>query len=435
MAFVSFIKTPEPKNNSGVPITNVMRAYEPISYILRYDNTAFALPPRASVEILINGVAFGSAKDITPVLVSAPNYDFTIDVSDRIQEYMDSYNALPDVREYRLLATPASDEQNAYFQKKASFAIRVTFYVSSGAGNVYQPDGEPPTLSNNLFAINARGNTESLTTLAIFTNPSTSRRYLTNAPLVQSIRLNDSYYLSYWCAKTEAAKQVAKIETYDNANVLIDTAYYDLAASGNIDRVRTIPVGATDINVTASSFFIGGVGISINGAVSRYTIQIGNYDVPTLTFTAQFVEIEFVIDKNRCDYVRVFFLNELGGMDAINFKYGKEQDADEVTFTQYRQNQNGLMRYEKRGATQLETQRQRTLSLRDDASGDILFWYAELSSSPLIAAEYNPNPKSLNSARRAMVLANSPVILYRTSELQSYQLDLLYSNINTSQNN
>lgn len=133
--------------------------------------------------------------------------------------------------------------------------------------------------------------------------------------------------------------------------------------------------------------------------------------------------------------MRVFFLNELGGMDAINFKYGKEQDADEVTFTQYRQNQNGLMRYEKRGATQLETQRQRTLSLRDDASGDILFWYAELSSSPLIAAEYNPNPKSLNSARRAMVLANSPVILYRTSELQSYQLDLLYSNINTSQNN
>ena len=435
MAFVSFIKTPEPKNNLGVPITNVMRAYEPISYILRYDNTGFSIPPRASVEILINGVVFGSPKDIAPVLVSGTDYDFTIDVSDRIQEYMDSYNALPDVREYKLLPTPAPNEQNAYFQKEASFAISVTFYVSSGAGNAYQPDGEPPTLSNNLFAINARGNTESLTTLSIFTNPSTSRRYLTNAPLVQSMRLNDSYYLSYWCEKTEAAQQVAKIETYDNLNVLIATAYYDLAAAGNIDRVRTIPVGAADINATTSSFFIGGTSIAISGAVSRYTIQVGSYDILSSTFTAQFIQREFVIDKNQCDYVRVFFLNELGGMDAINFKYGKEQDIDEVKFTQYRQNQNGLMRYENRGATQLETQRQRTLSLRDDASGDILFWYAELSSSPLIAVEYNPNPKSFFSVRRAVVLANTPTILYRTNDPQFYQLDLLYSNINTSQNN
>lgn len=437
MPFIQFTRTPEPKNNLGAPVTDLVRAYEPLVYEFQYSNGANPLPPRASVTILINGAAFGVAKDISPVSSAGAVYTFKLDVADRVQEFMDSENMLKDVREYELLATPSASSQNAYFQKQVNFSISIAFFISAGTGSSYISDGAANTLSGNLYAINARGNTEGVLTLLGFTAPTsaTTRRYLTNAPITQGIRLKDSYYLSYWCDKAEGVTQVARIITYNSAGVATLTTYYDLSAAGTINRVRTIPIGPDDINATSSSFFIGGIAATIDATVAYYTVRVGSYNTGTAVFTPQFIELTFALDFSNCDYVRAYFLNALGGLDAINFDYNQSQDVEDVTFTQYRRNQDALIRFERRGAVQLETQRRRTILLRDNVSGGIIEWYRELSSSPLIAIEYNPNPKSSLSVRRAVVLSGSPKIIYQTTEAFVFELELEYSNINTSQNN
>ncbi len=436
---MAFTKDPQPKDEFDSPITNLVRAYEPLIYEATFDNVGYTIPPRASIQLNINGFDFGSPKDITPISNVGTLYTFRFDIADRVQEFMDNQASLIPFTGYiRTTPPPNLDESSPFYQKVCNFQVFATFYVASGGGGAYQASGTPEE-SVKLYAINARANQESTLTLLPFVAPTIAakRRYLTNSPSLQALRRNDSYYLSYWCAGSEGANQAAKIKAYNDAGALLQTGYYELdeADVSRLNRVRMIPVGAANINTTLTAQFIGGNRVTINGAVARYTVQVGTYDKINDIFTPQFQLRTFIIDNDACDYVRVFFLNEYGGLDAYNFSYDNANDTEDITVAKYRKNVNTFPRFGDRGAVDLSASRQRNLSLFTNLSEQETAWLMELSSSVLIASEYNPNPRAATPLR-AMVLAGAPRVVYQSREedLIEYELPLAYAYLNQSQN-
>jgi hypothetical protein len=203
-------------------------------------------------------------------------------------------------------------------------------------------------------------------------------KWLTNAPLNQTICLEDSLFLN----TIHGDANFLRVQTFDSVGAVIDTGYLAFPASG-FDSQVALGVGPNEIRNT--TFTSGSVNID-NTSVASYQVTVGQGNAPfialseTYTFTLQ--------DCCLDDFERLHFLNRLGGTDAFTFKSlnvrsqtttsevaQKPLDWNSDTSQPHRLNDRGAFKLDSRAviSRQLET---------PPLEPNFADWLAELLSSP-----------------------------------------------------
>lgn len=135
-------------------------------------------------------------------------------------------------------------------------------------------------------------------------------QWLSNAPLNQTICLQDSLFLS----TIHGDANYLRVQTFDSSGVVIDTGYLVFPASGFNSQVA-LGVGPSEIRNT--TFTVGSINID-NSNVATYRLTVGQGTGPFIPLSQTFVFS--LIDCCLDDFDRLHFLNRLGGTDAFTFK-------------------------------------------------------------------------------------------------------------------
>lgn len=211
----------------------------------------------------------------------------------------------------------------------------------------------------------------------------TASKWLTTAPLNQTICLEDSLFLN----TIHGDANYLRVQTFDSSGLVIDTGYLLFPASGFNSQVA-LGVGPNEIRNT--TFTSGSVNIDASN-VASYRLTVGQGFAPFVALSETYVFT--LIDCCLDDFERLHFLNRLGGTDAYTFKSlnvrsqttTSEQAQKPLawnsdTATPHSINDRGSFKLDSRAVInrQLET---------TPLEPDFADWLAELLSSPEVYLE------------------------------------------------
>ncbi len=157
-------------------------------------------------------------------------------------------------------------------------------------------------------------------------------QFLTNAPDNLKIQSNERNYL-YGITDTSGDIYYMNITTFNSAGSQIDS--YQLPnpyqnVSTDVKKFFRVGVGAYNLNAISSGDYtyseFGNFPV-IGSNVAKYNIQMSKQD-GTVTSETRTYFVEDVCTKTEAQ--RLFFLNKLGGYDAITFKNKTKINADIV---------------------------------------------------------------------------------------------------------
>lgn len=208
---------------------------------------------------------------------------------------------------------------------------------------------------------------------------SASKKFLTNAPEFQYVQATDRAYLYYIDATLQAGRLAVK--SYNIAGSLLDT---DFIATGTAARCMKVGVGPADITEE-----LGDAGAWLT-SVAYYTVEVQTAGGTQLTEARRY-DLQTV-----CQYtpVRLHFMNRLGGFDAYNFtKVSRETFEHTIQTYQRSAGVPGASSYTFSASDALEpvymAESQPFLSVGSDWLSDEEYaWLLELTSSPIVYAEY-----------------------------------------------
>jgi len=178
-----------------------------------------------------------------------------------------------------------------------------------------------PAVSDSLFAriaVNAinpvislrngvveRDINDGLTEFTILDTVSTTRRFLTNQPKSLRIGRTDDAQLNYLTDQTPAwtvGTYAFRIETFDSTGASIAVTDFGIASGGT--ESQSIGIGTNNLGAT------------ITAATVKYEVTLFRTDVLTQLSET----LTYVIDDNcHRSNVRIFWLNEWGGVDSYTF--------------------------------------------------------------------------------------------------------------------
>lgn len=305
----------------GTNAIELTPANEPIIFILA-NNVANAV--QVSADIYINGsaTAIGSVYSDKRTLLFGGFYEFSIDVSAPIRDYL-------------------SHKLNAYgtggdiVDNLAQARINITFFEWRIVGGLLTQDAVNVDFSDTFVALNAVRQYNELRTLErnLFGSGTTENLALSNRPqLPKSVkmRLDESEYLGIYA---DSSTHYAVL-CYDSTGTLFRAGIRTLSAFTTHGGIRTnatrqIGVGAANINnTTFTSWFGGMTAPNIDDQVLFYFVYWG---IPVTPFGIELFQahngMKYSVGKSCADQLKRFhFMNSFGEFDSISFpKFTKLQ--------------------------------------------------------------------------------------------------------------
>jgi hypothetical protein len=345
-----------------MPSGDLLSIYAPISYELTAA-FAFGKPPIIKAQLYINGATYG--REITqPHYVISGDFKFRFDVSELLRTYAkneDTFNLGANTN-----VQPTADASNAGFAKRCTFYVVFVVWEGSGVNGIYEHTAITYT-SNSLLGLNIAANQYLDEQSIEYFGGALPTRFLTNAPMRQSMALNEKLFLSYF--NRGNSREGMRVQTFNSTGALMATVYYDIGqALNNAMRVRRLAVGTTDIALLTS--LVG---------VHYYTICI--VEDTTIPVPFVFTEIrEFFITKGECSKYSLLFLNALGADDVIRFK--DFQFTNTIEKEVYTANNPNYPTASARGLTVLNSRGSRKITLaKFGVVNRLLPWYYELQNT------------------------------------------------------
>jgi hypothetical protein len=223
-------------------------------------------------------------------------------------------------------------------------------------------------------------------------------QFLTNAPDNLKIQSNERNYL-YGITDTSGDIYYLNITTFDSSGAQIDSyklynQYQDV--STNARKFFRVGVGTYNFNDISSGDYayseFGNFPV-IGSNVAKYNVQTSKQD-GTVTSETRTYFVEDVCTKTEA--TRLFFLNKLGGYDAITFKNKTKINAD-ITRSNFKKpqgewvNSNSFVQGRaNRAVTQYDTNIKDTFTIVSDWLTEAQsVWLEELFTSPDVYVDKN----------------------------------------------
>lgn len=321
--------------NLGYPY----RAYQPLVYLVNI--TSVSNPPTCKAQLYVNGVAYGAAQTATHI-----DYDgglgafkFKFDATALLRDYTDNEETWGSLDAQTATVAPLPKEANTGYYKRMLFYFEFTEYIITPPDGTSEIGGS--VTSNVRQAINAKADTSSVSIYdyaGFF--PSL---FLTNAPRVgtksiKEIGLTQSDFLTYYSQGTNGRfLEMAEVTTYDDSGALIATYYINVdTAVADANRLRRVGFGPTNLNNTpALQFSTPPTFPIITDSVYFYEVRIvyvrkiGFVVLGDLTHYCRY----YLTDT--CEQLRVFYNNEFGSDDGLNFSLETTAETYENQQTGY----------------------------------------------------------------------------------------------------
>lgn len=223
-------------------------------------------------------------------------------------------------------------------------------------------------------------------------------QFLTNAPDNLKIQSNERSYL-YGITTTSGDIYYLNITTFDSTGAQIDSyklynQYQDV--STDVKKFFRVGVGTYNFNDISSGDYayseFGNFPV-IGANVASYNVQTSTQD-GTVTSETRTYYVESMCTKTQT--TRLYFLNKLGGYDAITFKNKTKINAD-ITRSNFKKPQGNWINSHAfeygqadRGVTQYDTNIKDTFTIVSDWLTDAQsVWLEELFTSPDVYVDRN----------------------------------------------
>lgn len=158
-------------------------------------------------------------------------------------------------------------------------------------------------------------------------------KFISNIPLVNTVRLEDEVYINFWNRDTDDGKYLYVVS--DNGTYTIENSYN---TTSNVNKFLTVGAGANNIlNTTDTVSVLTGSLPIIDSNTTSYSITIQNAGFLDMSET-----ITFNIDNtcNNFEIYRLMYLDELGSFLNVNFELDTKLDMD-VKKVEYLQHYGG----------------------------------------------------------------------------------------------
>lgn len=416
----------EPDN--GEP---VVRAYQPLIYRVQAD-------PMGINPIKLKATVYIGGQNVADFLVSHTDYDgvyyyFLVNIQAYIESYFKNDSTFTGYGSGNVNSfLPPDNVTTTAFLQRCDFQLELETQAADTVLGGYYGVGDN-VISNIQNAINAtmrdrdKANLSSEVTV-LPTNWLTNYKN-TNNSVVRISRLNEHISLCYYSVGD--SREGLRIRTYDVSGGLLQLGCIKLDQGfQTVQRVRRLLVGAVNINNTAALYW-NGAPVVIGNNVQRYTLEvIDNYTLPVnlqqqITKTAT-----VIINKDKCEGVKLWFLNAWGcdewiEFDIIGFDY-------EPTQTNYRANTDTFIRPNERGKTTLNSFAQRSVRLRKEYTENESEFnqLQELVNSPVLFLTY-PNSFLLN----AVTIREGSIAYEQRNSVNEIEFLIDFSNLDLSQTN
>lgn len=291
--------------------TRPLSVYREINYEATSDD---ATVKRMKAIIYVDGTAINANAPI----VQDPDYGetdvFTFDVHQIVKDHLS----------YDKQTIDAGDKQSTSNSMLPVF-MKFTEVVENVSNQLEDGASLTQTSTDEIYCINAK-QTEVEANLSAYELGS-SIGWLSDAT-TKWIGISESEYLDFCLVSTIGTNYQLNIKTYDEDDVLAQTATVSL---GSItDERSAIGVGVTNIN--AHTLTSGSQPLVTNG-IAYYVVKIETTVPVDVT-----EERRFNVDRSSCtNHTRVHFLNRLGGFDSFTFTKQHEEslEADAVSYDKY----------------------------------------------------------------------------------------------------
>ena len=270
----------------------------------------------------------------------------------------------------------------------------------------------------------------------IVNGPSTTTRFLTDAPSIRNIDSGQSAWLYYIVNEKLSAKKFL-INAYDDVDgqgTLLSSGFvtspYSIANNYDSQYWR-IAIGPHDIANIDPLLMTGSTPSTVLNGAKSYTIMLLNS-----TNGQQSEMVTFNLNQQCSKYepVRLHWLNRLGGIDSFNFNL-KSMNKTDVKRESYHQQHHTFTGYSydytkaSRGQTDYDVQMTEKLTVNTDYLTEAeSTWMNDLFTSPVVYQEVNNELIAMN------ITGNS--IQKKTSlndKLMQYTFELNYSLTNRRQ--
>ena len=213
------------------------------------------------------------------------------------------------------------------------------------------------------------------------------KKFLTNAPLTQSVRPGTNAWLHFMTDTNVIAKMVLK--TYDHSGTLLNTYSLtnpgmDMSVDGN--RFLRVPSGPNNAGTAFSTV--------LNSSIGSYTLYLEDSGINIISETVTY-RINTQITKYT--WMRLHFLNKMGGFDSFDFRQLSRNTID-ITRNNYKKytgtESGGSWGYvsDERGYSQYDTVVKGKVLINSDWITDSeASWLEELFTSPAVFLEQPDN--------------------------------------------
>jgi len=212
---------------------------------------------------------------------------------------------------------------------------------------------------------------------------STQKKFLTNAPLSQSVRPGTNSWL-YFMTDTNIVSKLV-LRTYGSSGTLLSSyalSNPDTDMSIDTNRFLRVPAGPANAGSAFST--------TLDSTIGSYTLHLedGSSNVISEIFI-----FKINTEITKYTWYRLHFLNKMGGFDSFDFRYVSRSKIN-ITRNNYKKytgvESGGTWSYasDERGHSQYDTLIQETITINSDwITDEQAAWLEELFTSPAVYLE------------------------------------------------
>lgn len=284
---------------------------------------------KAVAEVIINGSTAGVL--IVDLVNTAPlTFVAKIDAQSLVQDFLGpNQNPTTTTSSFGVNGQPYKVVNSDLFCT-VSFSVTYLEQLSNGK---LQDFGLTETTGDYSVFTATTQNFESIDLAPFKPALGTTSRFLTNSPKALDICPSDSYYLSIFSGGGGFDTNYnIRVQTFDNSGTLIQEGLFEYLPllAGTVQAPITLGVGPD--NLRTATYDQGAVNID-DPNISYYEIVAGTQGLPTFIPSSETISFDLA---PCCDSykVRVYFMNNKGGFDAVTMQYTEHSINTKSTILQ-----------------------------------------------------------------------------------------------------
>lgn len=286
--------------------------YRPVEwvYFTTINPSLFGPIKISVVQVILDGAVVGTFKQ-RPFTILGPGPVFTYGFRFDTQSIFQRLKAPKAQSKTLAFGTIGQQYNNDALDCYGVLELQVEYFYESSSGLLVNQGVIENSLQTPAF-IATRQHEQDMSLDAYVPNLATltASKLLTNAPLNQTICVNDSLFVN----TIHGDADNLRVTTFDSAGAVIDEAFLLFPASG-FNSQTALGVGPNELRNT--TFTTGTLNID-NPNVNTYRITVGQGTAPFIPLSES-----IVFNLSTCcfgEFERLHFLNLLGGTDAFTFK-------------------------------------------------------------------------------------------------------------------